>query len=136
MGNEVRVLIKANSSDATKKLGDITKLSLGLTAGFAAAGVAAVKFGADFEHQMDQVGAVAGASEQDMEGLRKTALQLGADTSKSAGEAAAAMEELAAGGRSVAQIMGGEAKAAVALSEAGNYDLAESARTVATAMDV
>lgn len=136
MANEVRVLIKANSSDATKKLGDITKLSLGLTAGFAAAGVAAVKFGADFEHQMDQVGAVSSASEQDMASLRKEALKLGADTSKSAGEAAFAMEELAAGGRSVAQILGGEAKAAVALSEAGNYDLAASAETVAVSMKV
>jgi TP901 family phage tail tape measure protein len=71
-----------------------------------------------------------------MKKMRGEALKIGADTSKSAGEAAHAMEELAAGGRSVAQIMGGEARAAVALAEAGNYDLASSARTIATTMDV
>lgn len=134
MGNEVRVLITA-TDQASAKLSGVQKASLGLTAGFAAVGVASVKMAMDFEHGMDQVGAVANASEKDVASLRKEALKIGADTSKSAGEAAKAMEELAAGGRSVAQIMGGEARAAVSLSEAGNYDLAASAELVAQTMD-
>lgn len=121
------------SDDLDKKL---TKMSLAATAGFALLGGAAVKFASDFEFRLDQVGAVANASEKDMEALRETALKLGADTAFSAGEAAAAMEELAAGGRSVAQIVGGEATAAVNLAAAGNHDLADSARIIAQAQDI
>lgn len=135
MANEVRVLITAKD-EASAKLKGIEKVSLGVAAGFAAVGAASLKMAGNFERDMDQVGAVLGATEKDMKSLRGEALKIGADTSKSAGEAAAAMEELAAGGRSVAQIMGGEARAAVALAEAGNYDLAESARTMATTMDI
>ncbi|MBI5289904.1 MAG: phage tail tape measure protein [Chloroflexi bacterium] len=135
MGNTVNVLIKAKD-EASSKLSGVTKLSLGLTAGFGAAGLASIKMATDFEKGLDQVGAVAQATDKEMGALRKTALQLGADTKYSAGEAAAAMEELAAGGRSVAQMVGGEAKAAVDLAAAGNYGLADSARTIATTMDV
>ena len=134
MPNEVRVLITA-TDQASAKLTGVQKTSLALSAGFAAVGVASVKMAADFEQGMDRVGAIANASEKDIASLRKEALAIGKDTSKSAGEAASAMEELAAGGRSVAQIMGGEARAAVALSNAGNYDLAESAKLVAQTMD-
>lgn len=138
MANEVRVLIRADDK--------ATPTIKGVAGGIIAAEAAtkALKIGLDFaigsavkfERDMDQVGAVLGATEGDMKRLRTEALKIGADTSKSAGEAAAAMEELAAGGRSVAQIMGGEARAAVNLAEAGNYGLADSARTIATAMDV
>ena len=124
----------AGESDKFGKI--LTKASLAATAGFVGLGAVAAKFAMDFEKQLDQVGAVAQASDTEMEQLRQTALQLGADTAFSAGEAAAAMEELAAGGRSVAQIVGGEAAASVALAAAGNYGLAESARTIATTMDV
>ncbi len=135
MANTVNVLITAKDS-ASAKLSGVTKASIGLTAGFAGLGVASIKMGMDFEKGLDQVGAVAGATDKEMDALRKTALQLGADTAFSAGEATAAMEELAAGGRSVAQMVGGEAKAAVDLAAAGNYGLADSARTIATTMDI
>lgn len=126
-----------DTAKKTDKFGSmVTKVSTAAALGFAGLAVVATKFAMDFEQQLDQVGAVAQASEQDMEQLRQTALKLGADTAFSASDAAAAMEELAAGGRSVAQIVGGEAAASVALAAAGNYGLAESARTIATAMDV
>lgn len=122
------------------------KTIAGTAAGFAAAelGLKALKTGfqfalgnaVSFERQMDQVGAIAQASESDLTALSGVAKQLGADTAFSASEAASAMEELAAGGRSVAQIMGGEAKASVDLAAAGNYGLADSARTIATTMDI
>jgi TP901 family phage tail tape measure protein len=138
MANEVRVLITAKDSASPT----IKGVAGGIIA--AEAATKALKVGMDFaigsavkfERDMDQVGAVLNATEGDMKKMRGEALKIGADTSKSAGEAAHAMEELAAGGRSVAQIMGGEARAAVALAEAGNYDLASSARTIATTMDV
>jgi TP901 family phage tail tape measure protein len=124
------------SDQASAAFGKIQKASAIATAGFVGLGIASVKFGMDFEHEISQVGAISNASGGDMEKLRGTALKLGADTAFSAGQAADAMEELAAGGRSVAQIIGGDAKASVDLAAAGNYGLADSARVVATAMTV
>lgn len=126
----------SETDKANAAFGKIQKASAIATAGFAGLGIAAVKMGMDFERQIDQVGAISNATEQDMGSLRQTALKLGADTAFSAGQAADAMEELAAGGRSVAQIVGGDAKAAVDLAAAGNYGLADSARVVATSMTV
>lgn len=115
---------------ALKALGTVT------TGIFTAAFGVSIKKAMDFEDALDQVGAVAQATGEDMGRLREEAVQIGADTSFSANQAAKAMHELAAGGRSVAQILGGEARAAVGLAEAGNYGLAESAKTIATAMDI
>lgn len=133
--DEASAALKGVSKNAGE-LSNVAKASLAVSAGIAGLGAVAIKMAGDFERGMDQVGAISGATKAEMSGLRSEALRIGADTSKSAGEAAAAMEELAAGGRSVSQIMGGEARAAVALSEAGNYGLADSARVVATTMDV
>lgn len=127
----------AKQEAAHKRVGLALKAVSGIATGlFVAGAVSAVKAAMNFEDSLDQVGAVAQATEKDMVALRQEALKIGADTSFSAGQAASAMHELAAGGRSVAQIMGGEARAAVGLAEAGNYGLAESAKTIATAMDI
>lgn len=134
MANEVRVLITA-VDHASAKLTGVQKASLGLTAGFAAVGAASIKMASGFEKDMDNVSASLQATEKDSAALRKEALALGKDTSKSAGEAAKAFQELAEGGRTAAQIIGGEGRAAVALAEAANYDLAASAEYVATTLD-
>lgn len=76
------------------------------TAAFTAAGVAAVKVGADFEAQMSRVKAISGATTQEFEQLWELAKQLGADTAFSASEAAAGMENLASAGFSANEIMG------------------------------
>lgn len=134
----------ANSLDANAKkakaandaFGTLQKGSALLSAGILGIGLASVKMAADFQHQMSQVGAVAGATQEEMGKLSGAALKIGADTAFSASQAASAMEELAAGGRSVSQIIGGEALAAVNLAAAGNYGLADSARVIATSMSV
>lgn len=149
MANEVRVLVKA---DTAKAQGDIEKFNHSIGGGMASAakigaaavagiGVAAagglalsVNAAANFEHALDQVGAVANATEEEMKGLSATALRIGKDTAFSATEAAAAMEMLAANGVSVADIMNGAADAAVALAAAGGTDLATAADTASTAM--
>ena len=150
MANEVRVLIKADAGGAIKEIETLdSKLGgLGKAAGIGAAalagvGVAAagglalsVNAAANFEHALDQVGAVANATEAEMKGLSVTALRIGKDTAFSATEAAAAMEMLAANGVSVADIMNGAADAAVALAAAGGTDLATAADTASTAMAV
>lgn len=151
MANEVRVLVKADTKNAQQ---DIEKFGNSLGGGLASAakigamavagiGVAAagglavsINAAANFEHAIDQVGAVANATNEEMKGLSDTALRIGKDTMFSATEAAGAMEMLAANGVSVADIMNGAADAAVALAAAGGTDLATAADTASTAMAV
>ena len=151
MANEVRVLVKADTKNAQQ---DIEKFGNSLGGGLASAakigtmavagiGVAAagglavsINAAANFEHAIDQVGAVANATNEEMKGLSDTALRIGKDTAFSATEAAGAMEMLAANGVSVADIMNGAADAAVALAAAGGTDLATAADTASTAMAV
>lgn len=151
MANEVRVLVKADTKNAQQ---DIEKFGNSLGGGLESAakigtmavagiGVAAagglavsINAAANFEHAIDQVGAVANATNEEMKGLSDTALRIGKDTAFSATEAAGAMEMLAANGVSVADIMNGAADAAVALAAAGGTDLATAADTASTAMAV
>lgn len=148
--NELTVVItfRDNARQAIAGVkGDLGGLKTGagdVAKGFIAAEVAMRAFGAafkfglgnaiDFQKQLSQVGAVAGATTKEMQGLRDAALRIGADTSKSAGEAAQAMEILAANGLKAGDIMNGAADAAVALAEAGGTTLAVAADTASTAM--
>lgn len=108
--------------------------------GLAGAGIAAgfglaTKVAIDFEKQISAIGAVSGATDAELETLRKKALQLGADTSFSASEAALAMEELAKAGISLPDIMNGAADATVALAAAGGVELPAAAELAADAMN-
>lgn len=96
---------------------------------------AAVSVAADFEQQMSGVKAVANASEEQFESLRKKALQLGADTVYSASESASAIEELVKAGISVEDVLNGAADAAVALAAAGGTSIPEAATIAANAMN-
>ena len=69
-------------------------LSTAVTLPILGIGAASVKTAMDFEAQMDRVGAIAGATESDMKKLSDTALDLGANTSKSASEVALGMENI------------------------------------------
>lgn len=114
------------------------------TTGFALAGVGvaavagfgiAVKTAASFEKGISAVAAVSGATEAQLELIRKKALQLGADTTFSAGEAAGAMEELVKAGLTVDEVLNGAADATVALAAAGEIDLPQAATIAANAMN-
>lgn len=118
-----------------------TKLAKGAKlAGTAVAAMAAyglykgIKAGAEFEKQMDAVGAVSNATATQMSKLEKQALALGESTFFSANEVAKAQAELAKGGLTVKQILGGALPAALALAEAGELELAEAAETTVNAM--
>ncbi len=136
---------KKASDDLTRvgKTGDKTKDSLNklgnttLAAGLLVAGglAYATNKAVDFEKQVSAIGAVSGASEAQLDQLRKKALQLGADTSFSASQAAQAMEELAKAGVSTTDILNGAADATVALAAAGGVDLATAATISANAMN-
>ena len=96
-----------------KKLGGITKKGLKVAAtavagtSVALAGVAtvAIKTGSDFEAQMSRVKAISGATEQEFAKLKEQAIELGADTAFSSGQAAEGMENLAAAGFTTNEIL-------------------------------
>ena len=95
---------------------------------------AAVTSAAGFEQSMNVMQQVSGATAAQMEGLQATALQLGAETSFSAGEAAGAMLELAKAGLSVDEVsasIGGT----MSLAAAGGLDLALAAEITANAVN-
>lgn len=80
-------------------------LSLGVTAPLVGIGVAAAKTGTEFESQMNRVGAIAGATEEEMKSLEKQALDLGSSSIFSAKEVASAQEQLASAGFTTNQIL-------------------------------
>lgn len=139
----------AKSLDGAKQkasgLGGVLKTALGTAAGFAGAqaGIQGLS-GAfdflvgnakDFEKSLDGVQAATGASEEAMASMRKEALRIGKDTSKSASEAVDAMGELAKAGMDIETILNGGAKAAVALAEATGIDVPRAAVLVSDALN-
>lgn len=100
---------------------------LPLSAGIAAAGVAAVKMTADFDKSMSQVKAISGATGDDFTALREKAIDLGASTAFSSTEVADAMTEMAKAGWNTQQILDGMAGVLDAAAASG-----EALGTVAT----
>lgn len=100
----------------------------------AAAGVA-ITSAAAFDKQMSEVGAVANATGDQLEDLRKAAIAAGAATVFSAKDAAEAEAELAKAGVSTSDILSGALTGSLNLASAGSLDLAESATIAANAMN-
>jgi TP901 family phage tail tape measure protein len=96
----------------------------------------AVNAAADFESQISAIEAVSQGTEDQMEKVREKALQLGADTAYSAGEAAGAMEELSRRGIDLEDILAGAADAAVNLAAATGTDLETAATVASNAMNI
>jgi hypothetical protein len=118
-------------------IGTATATALAGVGVAAAAGLgSAIKTAADFEKQVSAIGAVAGASDSEMQALTKSALQLGKDTSFSAAEAAKGMEELIKAGVSVESVIGGAGRAVLDLSAASGTAVAESATIMSNALNV
>lgn len=109
---------------------------MALAGGIIAAGLGlAANSAIKFEKQVSAIGAVSGATREELEALRKKALQIGKDTAFGATEAAMAMEELAKSGISVTDILSGAADATVALAAAGGVELPMAAELAADAMN-
>lgn len=109
-------------------------MSLSLTAPIVGFGALTVKTAGDFEAAMNRVGAASDASTGQLEAMRRMALELGSDTSKSASEAADAMEMLAKNGLGAEDILGGAAAASIKLSEATGGDLSTAADVATNVM--
>jgi hypothetical protein len=93
---------------------------------------------ADLESQLDAIGAISGATEAQIGGLKDVINELGVDPNLtvSAFEAAQAVEELAAGGVALEDIMNGAARGTVALANATGADYAQAATIAADAMSI
>lgn len=153
---ELAILVRADdqASKHLKEIADNTE-HVGIKAGAASAvfskaldlmfdatkavagGIASVvSSAADYESKLSAIQAVTGATAEEMADMSKLALQLGKDTSFSAGEAADAIGELAKGGVGLADIMGGAAAATLNLAAAAGEPVAEAAALAANAMAV
>jgi hypothetical protein len=113
-----------------------TGAAVGGIAALGAAFVGSVASAADFEKQLSAISAVSGATTEDLEGIRTTALQLGKDTSFSAKEAANGMEEMVKAGVSLDDVIGGGARAALDLAAAGAVSVGDAAEIASNAMNV
>lgn len=94
----------------------------------------AVKSYAEFDQAMSAVQAATHESATNMDLLRSAAVEAGADTAFSAGEAANAIEELAKAGVSTKDIMSGGLTGSLDLAAAGAMGVGEAAELAATAM--
>ena len=117
----------------TKGLKATTAAITGTSIALEGIGLAAVKAGSDFEAQMSRVKAISGATGTEFEKLKSQAIQLGADTSFSAGQAAEGMENLAAAGFTTNEIM--EAMPGLLdMAAASGEDLANSSEIAASTL--
>lgn len=140
----IKISTKLDSKDAEKalaKFSTVAKTGLKAVAtavGTVSAGLSgmagyAIKAGADFEAQMSRVQAISGATSSEFNKLREQALQLGADTAFSAGEAAQGMENLAAAGFETNEIMDAM-PGLLDLAAASGEDLASSSDIAASTL--
>lgn len=84
-----------------------TKLSLGLTAPIAFIGTKAIQATADFEYAMSEVGAISGATGDDLTALRNKAEEMGKTTKFSASESAEALKYMAMAGWKTSDMLNG-----------------------------
>lgn len=108
-------------------------MSLAFTTPLAAVGGVALKSAAQFEQGMNVLGKIANATSDELEKLKAQALELGAVTSFSAGEAVEGMMGLAKAGFAVQEIMTAT-PAVLDLAAASGLSLADSAAAIAAAV--
>ena len=123
----------SNNADVWHGLGSaLTRTGLALGVVAVAAGVKM----AQFESAMSQVAATGSDARGNLDGLRETALRLGADTAFSAKEAADGITNLLKAGLSAADVIGGGLAGTLNLAAAGELAVADAAEIAATALTV
>ena len=105
----------------------------GLAAGIGAGAMAIIKKGADYQQQITQAGAIAGANQQEMAALDKTAQHLGATTEWTSAQVASGMTNLAMAGLKTNQIVAAM-PGQLSLATAAQTDLASTTDIAVTAM--
>jgi len=128
--------IGASTGKAARGLQEIQTEATVAGAALLGMGVAAVASFTTFDKQMSAVKASTKASTAEIDKLRESALQAGADTKYSATEAAQGQEALAKAGISTANILRGGLAGALDLAAAGEIAVADAADIAATALTV
>jgi TP901 family phage tail tape measure protein len=127
--------VQQQAESLSKRMGSMgAAMSLGITAPLMGVAGAALKSAGDFEASMNVLQSVSGATAGDMAALQQQALELGASTSFSAGEAAEAMLELGKAGMGATDIMGAM-PGVLSLAAAGNMDVGTAAGIAANAVN-
>ena len=116
-----------------KKMSAAAVPAAALTAGLGAGAMAIIKKGADYQQQITQAGAIAGANQQEMAALDKTAQHLGATTEWTAAQVASGMTNLAMAGLKTNQIVAAM-PGQLSLATAAQTDLASTTDIAVTAM--
>lgn len=144
--------LTAKTWDITIKLKDKTisgldKINNALTSplGILGVGAGAVGIGGlitnsaqksmDFTAEISNIKALTGIQGEELDSVRKRALELGKTTQFSALEAAKGMTELLKAGINVKDVMGEASKAALDLASAGDLSLPEAAEIMSTSMN-
>ena len=126
---------QASAESFSKKLSSVGQtMSLAVTAPLAGIAGMALKSAGDFESSMNVMQSVTGATGGQMAALQAQALELGASTSFSAGEAAEAMLELGKAGLDATDIMGAM-PGVLSLAAAGGMDVANAATIAANTVN-
>lgn len=95
----------------------------------------AVNTAKNFESQIARVSAISGASAEELNLLRQSALDLGAASSKSASEVAVGQEELAKLGMTAEEILGAM-PGVISAAEASGEDMAMTAEVMASSLNI
>lgn len=133
--NEVQSRMSAMGSKLSGA-GTAMATTFGAAGGAIAAGLGvAVNKSMDFEAQVSRVGAIAGATGSDLQGLRDSALELGASTSKSATEVATGQEALAALGMTAQEVIGAM-PGVISAAESSGADMAQTAEVMGSALNI
>ncbi|MDI9479524.1 MAG: phage tail tape measure protein, partial [Bacillota bacterium] len=100
--------VQTSLKNVGAKMTDMGKnLSMKVTAPIAAIGAAAAKTGMDFEAAMSEVGAISGATGDDLQALEDIAKEMGATTKFSASQAAEGLKYMAMAGWDTQQMLDG-----------------------------
>lgn len=132
IGTEGAERATANLASSMREIG--TKMSLAVTAPLVGIATMALKSAGDFEQSMNVMQQVTGATAEQMAQMQAQALQLGRDTTFSAGEAADGMLEMAKAGMSTEEVMAA-IPGVMSLAAAGNMELAQAAEVTANAVN-
>lgn len=111
-----------------------TRMSLGISLPLAAVGKMGLQAAGNFEQSLNTIQSVAGATAEQMSAMSARALQLGKDTSFSAGEAAEGMLELAKAGLTADQSMA-SISGVLDLAAAGSLSVASAAEIASNALN-
>jgi len=126
---------KASAESLSQKMKAVgTMMSVAVTTPIVGVAAAAIKSAGDFEQSMNVMAQVSGATADQMATLQAQALNLGAVTSFSAGEAADAQLELAKAGLSVNDVIAAT-PGVLDMAAAGGLGLAQSAEIAANALN-